>query len=206
GADDVPGAERLVVAGRVGSLTLRLAGDVEPPSTASDGRVGAVVWGDVYFQDELRRVLGLERDAGRAAIAVAAYRRWGEALPSRVVGRCAIVLYDAQEDLLMAARDRVGMVPLYRRGLAGSDGATNGAATPGYDFALSTDAFAAAGTTRPGLDLEVVVAFLARFRPDLPETFLDGVQRVPPGHVLVIVEGEERVTRHWFPPVVGEDT
>src|SRR5690606_30660762 len=105
GADDVPGAERLVVAGRVGSLTLRLAGDVEPPSTASDGRVGAVVWGDVYFQDELRRVLGLERDAGRAAIAVAAYRRWGEALPSRVVGRCAIVLYDAQEDLLMAARD-----------------------------------------------------------------------------------------------------
>lgn len=206
GANEAPIAERPLVSGRAGSLTLRLVGGVEPPSVASDGRVGAVVWGDVYFEDELRRVLGLERDAGRADIAVAAYRRWGEALPSRLVGRCAIVLYDAREDLLMAVRDRVGMVPLYRRGLDGSTEATNASVTPGYDFALSTDAFAAAGHARPGLDLEVVVAFLARFRPDLPETFLESVQRVPPGHLLVVDEGKERVTRHWFPPVVGEDT
>lgn len=203
-AVDASSVERPVVSGRTGSLTLRLVGGVEPPSTASDGRVGAVVWGDVYFQDDLRRVLGLARDAGRADIAVAAYRRWGEALPSRLVGRCAIVLYDAQDDVLMAVRDRVGMVSLFRRGL--DEGAVRGGAVSGYDFALAAEAFTTAGNGKPALDLDVVVAFLAKFRPDLPETFLAGVQRVPPGHVLVIRAGEERTTRHWFPPVVGEDT
>ncbi|MFO7544716.1 MAG: asparagine synthase-related protein [Trueperaceae bacterium] len=200
------GANRLVVSGPAGSLTLRLVANAEPPSVASDGSVGAVLWGDVYFQDELRRVLGLARDAGRAAIAVAAYRRWGEALPTKLVGRFAIVLYDAHEDRLMAVRDRVGMVPLFRRALGRDGGMAGGDAAVGHDFALSADAFANAGDGKPALDLEVVAAFLARLRPDLPETFLDGVKRVPPGHVLVMEAGEERTTRHWFPPVVGEDT
>lgn len=200
------GAERLVVAGPSGALTIRLAANAEPPSVAKDGSVGAVLWGDVYFQDELRRVLGLERGAGRAAIAVAAYRRWGEALPAKLVGRFAIVLYDANQDRLMAVRDRVGMVPLFRRALGRGGGMTDGGAVAGHEFALTADAFANAGEGMPAPDLEVVAAFLARLRPDLPETFLDGVTRVPPGHVLVMEAGKERTTRHWFPPVVGEDT
>lgn len=193
--------ERVIVAGTAGCLTLRVLEGADPPSVAADGAIGAVLWGDVYSLDEARRLLALPPDASPASVAVAAYRRWREELPTKLVGRFALVLYDAQADALLAVRDRIGMVPLFRCPGPGADGAGRGDTA----YAVSTEAFVAAGDGRPEVDRDVLVAFLARLRPDLPETFLAGVRRVPPGHALLVTPDGERCWRHWFPPAVGHD-
>ncbi|HZJ09039.1 MAG TPA: hypothetical protein VFD39_05040, partial [Trueperaceae bacterium] len=79
------------------------------PATAVADGVGVVFWGDLDNAARLGESLGLA-GASEAEVLLAAYRRHGRELPRAIAGRHVFVLYDAHRDLLLAARDRVGLV------------------------------------------------------------------------------------------------
>ena len=122
-------------------------------------------------------------DAARVACA---YRRWGEAALDHLSGRFAVIIWDVAHDLLLAARDPVGLFPLYWT-------------TSGGELLVSPSA-AALGRA-PGVSATVhravLADYLCRRWPEVDETFLLGIRRVPPGHVLRAHRGQPQVSRYW---------
>jgi asparagine synthase (glutamine-hydrolysing) len=87
------------------------------PMTYADGRLWITYNGEVYNYIELREELKTAgyhfRTQTDTEVVLAAYHRWGEACVERFVGMFAFVLLDLQEGTVFAARDRLGVKPLY---------------------------------------------------------------------------------------------
>ena len=80
--------------------------------------VVAVLMGRLYYRSELLPVLGLSGTESDAAVALAAYRRWGRAGLERLEGDFSVVVHDQTSGRLIASRDPMGGYPLFwaRRG------------------------------------------------------------------------------------------
>lgn len=150
------------------------------------------LWGDLDNAADLRVRYGLDAAVEPAHIALAAFKRLGAELPSVLKGRHVVIAYDGGRDLLLAARDRVGLVPLFYRETLGS-----------FEFTVALDALALSSGGAPVMNVDVAAAYLAMVQMDVEETFLDGVSRVAPGHALIVEHGSSRQRRHWMPPPVG---
>lgn len=78
-----------------------------------DADVWLVMDGRLDNRDELLPALGLERTVSDAACALAAYRAWGDRVPARLTGDFALAILDRRMQRLIAARDAIGVRPLY---------------------------------------------------------------------------------------------
>jgi asparagine synthase (glutamine-hydrolysing) len=154
-----------------------------PPQPAADG-------GGSYASDGVRAVLfdGVLFDGGDARAVLDAYRVHGDDVVSRLAGRFALVLWDAEREVVLCARDPLGTRPLFY-------------AEVGGELRLSPSL--AALRRSPGVPDEldrVVVAEHAILRWHEPEeTLFRGIRRVPPGHVLRLTRGGRTLRRYWDP-------
>lgn len=153
---------------------------------ASDGACGVVF--DGFLHDR--------RNGGPSdpRLVLEAYRREGEGVVSRLSGRFALVLWDAERGLVLCARDPLGIHPLFY-------------AEVGDELRLSSS-FGALRSS-PGVSSElnrVVVAEQACLRwHDPEETLLRAIRRVPPGHVLKFRGAQRTLGRYWDPSPTGPD-
>lgn len=87
------------------------------PQADAAGRVRVVFNGELYNHLDLRRELeGLGhvfRTFSDTEVLVHAYLEWGADFPGRLDGMYAFVLYDARRGSFLAARDHIGIKPLY---------------------------------------------------------------------------------------------
>lgn len=107
--------------GRAGLGCVRLAivgrESGEQPFSDPQGEIVVVFNGEIYNHVELRREL--ERDGVKfrsdcdTEILVQGYRKWGERLPSRLEGMYGFVIFDQRNGDFFAARDPMGIKPLY---------------------------------------------------------------------------------------------
>ena len=128
-----------------------------------------------------------ERTATDAEIVLAAYERWGEGCPRRLVGDFAFALWDAPRRRLFCARDAMGVRPFY------------------YD--LDDRRLVAASTLEAVLDaLEPSPAVNEPFLCDLldwrfdrwtSETPYRGVLRLPPAHWMLVESDRFVLSRYW---------
>ncbi len=119
------------------------------------------------------------------ALVLEAYRRWGDAFADRMAGDFAIAVWDASRRRLLAARDMFAMRPLFFR------------VDPNRVVVASDvrQILAARDVTARVFE-PMLAAHLAR-SPGHPRwSFYAGVERVPPGHTIVVDEGRARVRRH----------
>jgi asparagine synthase (glutamine-hydrolysing) len=151
--------------------------------------------GEVYNYVELRaelEALGARFRSGTdTEVLLAAYRQWGAEALSRCNGMWAFALWDAAERTLFCARDRFGIKPFYYWW----DGRT-------FVFASQVTVIASylrrAGIARSGPADGVVADYLHGVRlDDGVETFMAGIQRLPPGHWLRLRDGQLTVQR-WY--------
>lgn len=160
----------------------------QPMSTA-DGRYTIVYNGEVYNYQELRNELsGFHlRSKTDTEVVLYAYARWGRRCLERFVGMYGFAIWDARERELFCARDRVGIKPFYY-------------AWRGEDFVFASEirAILAAGVKREVND-RVLYEFLARdYYDHTDETFLAGVQKLPPGTSMVVRDGKiSDPQRYW---------
>ncbi len=148
---------------------------------------------DLAERADLCRALGLARCGNDEALVLAAYRAWGPASAERLGGSFAFAVWDGQRRSVVAARDPVGLRPLFW--------ATIGdAIVVGGDIRAVLDTGEVPGT----LDDDMMAAALLdpdhQFRPSaFGRTYLRAVQDLPGGHRLVVGEREERAERYWHP-------
>jgi asparagine synthase (glutamine-hydrolysing) len=160
----------------------------DQPLDSEDGRVTAIVNGEIYNHRELRE--GLETRGHRWAtnsdseVVVHAYEEHGLDCVRHLNGIFAFALWDDREKRLVAARDAFGVKPLYWW----SDGRR-------LAVASEISALLAAGLVQPEVDRTALDHYLAcRFVP-APRTLFEGISKLPPASVLVVEEnGAPRVT------------
>ena len=112
--------------------------------------------------------------------------RDGKRCLPELVGMFAFAVWDAQRRMLFAARDRLGIKPLYYRVLA-----------DGIAFASELKALLVLGT--PAIDRSAVRDFLFHGYVPAPKTIYQGIAKLPAGHSLSWQDGELKVERYWEP-------
>jgi asparagine synthase (glutamine-hydrolysing) len=158
------------------------------PVANEAGDVVAVFNGELYNFRQLRAELaGHEvRGSGDTPVIPHLYEESGPDFASRLEGMFAVALWDAARERLVLARDRVGKKPLLWTQL--SDGT--------LAFASELKALLRLPDVRREVDPDALDAYLAlQYVP--AGTALHGVEKLPPGHLLVAEGGAVRVERYW---------
>jgi asparagine synthase (glutamine-hydrolysing) len=166
----------------------------DQPLDSEDGRVAAIVNGEIYNHAELRA--GLEQRGHRWAtnsdseVVVHAYEEHGLDCVRHLNGIFAFVIWDERGQRLVAARDPFGVKPLYWW-------------TDGRRVAVASEvgALLRAGLTEARVDRISLDHYLAcRFVPS-PRTLFQGISKLPAASSLVAeADGSTRVQRWREPP------
>ncbi len=170
-----------------------LAGGAQP-MTNEDGTVWVTYNGEIYNHAELRRELEarghqFQTRCDTEAI-VHAYEEWGTHCVDRFRGMFAFVVWDQRRRQLFAARDRLGIKPLYYvhdRGL--------------LLCASEAKSLFASGLVQPELAWEGLPEFLALGHRAGDGTLFRGVQKLMPGHHLIWREGAIQIEQYWDVPL-----
>lgn len=128
----------------------------------------------------------LPPDQPIADLLAALYALRGPALASDLTGDGAWILWDSREQVLMAARDRVGVQSLYYVARGG---------TLWISDKLEDLLSALGGPPRP--NLRAVVSYLGLSVPPPGETFYEEIRAVPPGHFLLARAGKVTLHPYW---------
>lgn len=149
------------------------------PMTYENGRYVITYNGEVYNYRELRTKLEAKGErfvsSSDTEILLAAYKVWGRECVTHFRGMFAFALWDEREKSLFLARDRCGEKPLfYYR----DDNCLT--------FASELKGLLPLLPSRPALDLSVVDMYLHYQYVPEPFTLLQGVQKVPAGHTLML--------------------
>ena len=167
------------------------------PVANETGDVVAVFNGELYDFRELRTELAAAghevRGSGDTPVIPHLYEESGPGFVSRLEGMFAIALWDAGRERLVLARDRVGKKPLLWTRLP--------------DGVLAFASELKALLRLPGISREVdpaaLDAYLAlQYVP--AGTALRGIEKLPPGHLLVAEGGSVRVEPYWSLEVSDE--
>jgi len=144
--------------------------------------------GEIYNFRELRRGLDVEFGSETdTEVLLRLLERDGLAALDLLRGMFAFAAWDPIRRRLLAARDRLGIKPLFYRETEG-----------GLAFASEIKALLELG--RPRADLAGLRDYLTyRYIPP-PRTAWEGIRRLPPGHTLEWMDGTLRVERWWTPP------
>ncbi len=164
----------------------------DQPVTSEDGEIVAVFNGELYNFRELRASLAGRhhvRGTGDTPLLPHLYEEHGLDFVSRLEGMFALALWDRSRGRLVLARDRLGKKPLLWTRL------------PDGTLAFASELKAL--LTLPGLPrrvrLEALDRYLALQYVPGPETALEGVRKLPPGHLLV-AEGDRVEERAYWEP------
>ncbi|MBA2243436.1 MAG: asparagine synthase (glutamine-hydrolyzing) [Gemmatimonadetes bacterium] len=163
------------------------------PLGNEDGTVHVVFNGEIYNHYELRRELEGRghrfRTRSDTEAIVHAFEEWGPGCVQRFNGMFALAAWDAREQRLFLARDRLGIKPLYL--YTGAEGIV---------FGSELKAVLAAPWVPVEWDLEAVDDFLTYEYVPAPRSIVRAVQKVPPGTSLLFTRDSgilPRSERFW---------
>jgi asparagine synthase (glutamine-hydrolysing) len=163
------------------------------PISNEDGSVWVVFNGEIYNYRELTADL-LARGhrfstASDTEALVHLYEEYGADCVRHLRGMFAFALWDARSHTLLLARDRLGIKPLYY------------APTPrGLIFGSELKALISSPSVRRRVDRSALAAYLRfGYVPD-PLSILEGVAKLPPGHVLLVKDGRAGAPQRYWEP------
>lgn len=159
------------------------------PLQSEDGNIVLAANGEIYDFERIRSALEAKgyRFATRSdsEVILYLYREHGLECFEHLRGEFAFLLYDKAKRLLIAARDRFGIKPLYFSRLES-----------GFVFASEMKAIFASGLVTPRLDASAFDPFVDVEDARFP---FHGIDQVPPAsYVAVDLEtGESKTIRYW---------
>lgn len=159
------------------------------PMTNEDRTIWVTFNGEIYNYQDLTRQL---EDKGHTFSTTSdtetilhLYEEYGLGFVCHLRGMFAFALWDAQRRRLVLARDRIGEKPLYYR----RDGNA-------LFFASEIKALLMRSGTRR-VHAQAVCDFLATGYVPAPRTFYQGIQKLPPAHLLVYEASHVSVKPYW---------
>ena len=163
------------------------------PVANEDAKIWAVLNGEIYNHPTLRQRLRgrghLFSNQSDTEVLVHAYEEFGDDLVHALEGMFAFAVWDGRRRRLLLARDRFGEKPLF---YSHKDGVLT--------FASELTALRAGGVAGE-LSRDAVDAFFVLGYIPGPGTIVEGIQQLPPGHVLSWEQatGTVVVRRYWAP-------
>jgi asparagine synthase (glutamine-hydrolysing) len=153
------------------------------PMVVNDGQLAISYNGEIYNFREVRAELEAKghrfRTESDTEVILAAWLQWGPECLSRLNGMFALALYDAAQDALFLARDRLGVKPLFYAEL--SDGA--------LIFASELKGLLAHPLMRRTPSPQAIEDYFAYgYVPD-DAAIVEGVRKLPAGHYLLVRRG-----------------
>jgi len=153
---------------------------------------GHTITADVRLDNraDLLAALGIASPApkiGDGELILRSYLEWGAACVDRLLGDFAFAIWDAREEILFCARDLTGMRQLNYHHASGKL----------FAFATEPQAILRHGEVPCRINEGRIGDFLEDLEAyDLTSTFYMGIHRLPPGHAMVLRQGELRVWRY----------
>jgi len=160
------------------------------PVHNEDGTVWVVLNGEIYNYPEIRREMEAKghqfyTQSDTEAI-VHAYEEYGVDVPKHLRGMFAFALWDAREQRLLLARDRVGKKPLLYAMVGGK-----------LIFASEFQALLRHPDVSREINFEALNSYLSFMCVPAPQTAFTAIQKLEPGHVLVWQNGAVETNRYW---------
>jgi asparagine synthase (glutamine-hydrolysing) len=155
--------------------------------------------GEIYNFREVRT--RLEREGAEftsqsdTEVILKAYARWGEDCLPHFRGMFAFALWDAQRHRLFVARDPMGIKPLY---YYQSD--------RNFLFASELRTLLQTGLIQRNLNQTALLNYLAFGSVYEPDTLIEGVSALAPGHFLTWEHGTVTTRRYWDLTVEASST
>lgn len=169
-----------------------LSDNARQPLPNEDASVWVVCNGEIYNFTALRQVLEAAghkfRSRTDSEVIVHGYEEWGvEELLRKISGMFAFALWDTRLNELTAARDRLGIKPIYIASL------------PGGDLVFASEVKALLEHPRIGrrISREGLSAYLSYGYCPHETGIFEGVKKLQPGHYLTWHDGRYAEKRWW---------
>jgi len=144
-----------------------------------DDSVALVFNGEIYNHADHRPALEARghrfRSRCDAEVVVHLYEEYGADCVHHLRGMFALAIWDARRRTLLPARDRIGIKPLYFAERNGT-----------FCFGSEIKALLAHPALEPRLDEQSLSLYLTFAAVPAPRTLFSGIQKLPPGHRLLV--------------------
>lgn len=173
---------------RLSILDLSRAG--HQPMASDDGRYRIVYNGEIYNFRSLKKRLGPYpyRSETDTEMILAAYKTWGKKCVKEFNGMFAFAIWDRRSGTLFAARDRVGIKPFYYW-LNESE----------LLFSSEIRALLQSGRVPKKVNKSGLHDFLQYQTVHAPETMIQNVRMLLPGHTFLYQDGSVEIEEYWNP-------
>lgn len=154
--------------------------------------VGIIFNGEIYNFQELKKALVSEGrkfvSTSDTEVIIALYEKYGEACFEKLNDMFALAIYDAKQNKLLLARDRMGKKPLYYGTFAGT-----------IIFASEPKAILAHPLVKAEIDSSALNAYLSLDYVPTPLSIFKGILKLPPATMLIFEDGKVRTKTFWTP-------
>ncbi|WP_298470079.1 asparagine synthase-related protein [uncultured Erythrobacter sp.] len=138
-------------------------------------------------REDLIASIGTPDAIGDGELILRAYLKWGTGCADHLLGDFAFAIWDPREELLLCARDLIGMRQL------------NYHLEPGKLFAFATEPEAI--LRHPDVPRRINEGRIGDFLEDLEaydltSTFFDGIHRLPPAHAMILRDDGLRIWKY----------
>lgn len=183
-------ADQAVTLGHLRLSIIDLSELGRQPMDNEDGTVLLVFNGEIYNFLEIRGIL--EKKGHRfksrtdSEVIIHAYEEWGPDCLGHLRGMFAFALWDNLRKRFFLARDRLGIKPLYYYNQKGL-----------FAFASEIKALLKIPAVERKVNLQGLYYYLGfEFVPS-PLTMFEGIQKLPPGHYLMVSDDRMEVKPYW---------
>ncbi|MFY8132617.1 MAG: asparagine synthase (glutamine-hydrolyzing), partial [Bacteroidia bacterium] len=169
-----------------------LSNEAAQPMGLPDGSIWVVFNGEIYNHAEIRTELEQKGHRFRTShsdteVILHAYQEWGIQCIERFRGMFAIGLWDQPKDLFYLVRDRIGIKPLYYT-------YQNGCCY----FASEIKAILQDRSIPRKLNFQSAYDYLTFLTVPAPNTFFEGIQKLPAGHYIEIKNGQPSQPKEYW--------
>lgn len=160
------------------------------PFVSDDGQIVVVQNGEIFNHVELAQELARQgyscRTHSDTEVLLRLYEAEGIGFLSKLNGMFAIAIYDAREQAMYIARDRIGVKPLYVH----DDGRQ-------LAFGSEIKSLLKAGMPAPAMDEVALHHYLTFNYVPAPHTMYQDVRHLMPGHLMKVTRKGTSTTRWW---------
>jgi asparagine synthase (glutamine-hydrolysing) len=168
------------------------------PMLTPDGSVSIVFNGEIYNHQVLRKEFEAKgyryRSRSDTESILYAYQEYGLDFVHKLLGMFAIALWDERRQLLVLARDRIGIKPLYYTVADGQ-----------FIFGSEIKAVLQHPSVSREMDPHALDTYLTFLIPPAPKTMFKNIRKLEPGHFMVVGQnGSLRSEQYWDPLPLGQ--
>lgn len=160
------------------------------PMSNEDGTVWVVYNGEIYNFIELRDRLQAKghqfKSLADTEVIVHLYEEIGERALEHLQGMFAFALWDQRKQLLLLARDRVGIKPLYYTNTGKA-----------MLFASEIKSLLSDPSVCRDINLKAIDRFLTYYYLPGEETLFKDIYKLLPGHYLTVRNGQSALHKYW---------